>query len=72
MRILVHVKPGKREERVEKTGEMEYTVFIKAQPEKGRANDAVLKVLARTLKIPVAQLKITSGKTSRIKTILIT
>lgn len=40
---------------------------VTAPAEDGKANDAVLALLSRTLELPVSQLTITSGATSRFK-----
>ena len=46
-------------------------VAVTAPPEKGRANDAVVKLLARELGVRQADLRITAGKTSAAKTVVI-
>jgi uncharacterized protein (TIGR00251 family) len=45
MRIIVDVKAGSREEKVEEIGEGLYIVWVKAPRRKGKANAAVLKLL---------------------------
>jgi uncharacterized protein (TIGR00251 family) len=47
-------------------------VKVKAPPEKGKANKAIIKVLEKTFGIPKGSMKISSGKTSSRKTIEIT
>lgn len=42
---------------------------VTAAPEKGKANKALLKLLAKELGLPPTRLTITSGDTSRLKTI---
>lgn len=44
-------------------------IHVTAIPDKGKANAAVIKLLAKTLKLPKTQLSIYSGQTSRFKTI---
>ena len=46
-------------------------VAVTAPPEKGRANAAVLKLLARELGIRQADLRITTGETASAKTVVI-
>ncbi len=46
-------------------------VRVAAAPEKGAANLALLKFLANTFDIPVSQLELLSGETSRHKRLLI-
>ena len=44
-------------------------VYVTAAPEKGRANKAVIKVLARELGVPKSVVSIKSGERSRTKLI---
>ena len=45
MFITVDVKPGQREEGIEKIDETHYLVQVKAPASKGKANKAVIKLL---------------------------
>jgi len=58
-------KPG-----VEKTGEREYKIRVKAAPSKGEANAEVIELLASYLNLPRSSLKIVRGETSRHKLIV--
>ncbi len=44
-------------------------VRVTAQPEKGKANKAVVALLAKTLRLPKSSLSVMSGETGRDKTI---
>ena len=44
---------------------------VRAVPEKGRANDAILKLLARALGLPMSRVRLLSGDTARRKCILL-
>jgi uncharacterized protein (TIGR00251 family) len=44
---------------------------VRAVPEDGKANDALVALVAKTLKIPASRIKITSGATSRHKSLLL-
>lgn len=46
-------------------------VRVSAAPENGAANAAVLKLLAKALKLPKSSLSVESGETSRVKIIRI-
>lgn len=46
-------------------------IRVTASPEDGKANDAVLKLLSKVLRVPKSSLSITAGQTARTKTILI-
>ena len=52
-------------------GGVELAARVTAVPEKGRANDALLRLLAKQFKLPVGRLRIVSGETDRHKQILI-
>lgn len=71
MKIFVKVKTGAKEEKIEKTDENNYKVFIKERPEKGLANKAVIKILSRYFKVPQKNAIIISGFSSRQKIIKI-
>jgi len=47
-------------------------VRVSAPPEKGKANAAVIKLLAKELQVPASAFSISSGKASQQKTIEIT
>jgi uncharacterized protein len=66
-RVRLRVSPGaRRDELVGRHGEG-WKVRVAAPPEDGRANDAVLDLLARELSLPRRSLSIVSGQTSREK-----
>jgi hypothetical protein len=70
MKIQVKVKPRSKTEDV--TREMDgdvYVVRVKEPPVEGRANRAVLKLLAKHLGVPESRLSIMSGLTSKNKVI---
>lgn len=45
--------------------------YLKSTPEKGKANQELLKLLAKTLKISLSEVEILAGMTSRSKKIKI-
>ncbi len=47
-------------------------VRVRAVPDKGAANAAVLKLLAKSLGIPKSALELVSGHTARVKTVRVT
>jgi uncharacterized protein len=66
-RVRLRVSPGaRRDELVGRHGEG-WKVRVAAPPEGGRANDAVLDLLARELSLPRRSLSIVSGQTAREK-----
>jgi uncharacterized protein (TIGR00251 family) len=44
---------------------------VRAVPEKGKANEAIVKLLARTLGLPASRARLLSGETARRKHILL-
>ena len=69
--IAVRAQPGARRTGI--TGEHDgaLRIAVSAAPEKGKANAAIVKVLAETLHIPKSSIELLSGNTSRSKKILL-
>jgi uncharacterized protein (TIGR00251 family) len=69
-RVRLRVSPGaRRDELVGRHGQG-WKVRVAAPPEDGRANDAVLDLLARELSLPRRSLSIVSGRAAREKVVL--
>jgi uncharacterized protein (TIGR00251 family) len=69
-RVRLRVSPGaRRSELVGRHGEG-WKVRVAAAPEGGRANDAVLDLLATELELPRRSLSIVSGHSAREKVVL--
>jgi len=68
MKVNVKVKPNSKIEEVipEDSG---FLVRVKEPPTEGKANRAVIRLLAKYLGIPQTQLRISRGLTSRTKVI---
>lgn len=64
MRITVDVKAGSRQESVEEIGAEHYLVNVKEPRQKGKANQAVLKLLKKHFG---RQARLVSGATSTTK-----
>jgi uncharacterized protein len=69
MRIYVKVIPRAGKNEVLKISDGEYKVKVTAPPEKGKANEAVIKILANYFDLPKSSLNIIAGKSARIKII---
>ena len=69
--IPVRVTPGASRDRIlgEHAGALKLSVS--ASPEKGKANRAVCRLLAKTLGIAKSNVRIVSGETSRDKRVLV-
>jgi uncharacterized protein len=66
MRIKIKVMTHAAKEEVVKQGD-EYVVRVKAEPKEGKANEAVIELIAKHFHVAKASVKIVSGLTSRNK-----
>lgn len=71
MRIFVKTRPGSRLEKVEKVDETHFLVWVKAPAKEGKANQAVIALLARYFDIPKSFVIIESGFFAKEKVILV-
>jgi len=69
MRIYVKVTPRAGKNEVLRVSEGEYKVKVAAVPEKGKANEKVIKLLAEYFDVPKKSIGIAGGKTARTKII---
>ena len=69
MKIFVTAKPNSRENKVEKIDGTHYRVRVKAPPERGRANEAIVQMLAEYLGCPKSKITILTGHSSKNKII---
>ena len=72
MRLAVRVTPNASADQIQGRGEDDagrvfLKVKVRAVPEGGKANRAVEKLLAKTLKLPKSAVRVVTGETSRIK-----
>ena len=69
--IPVRVSAGASRDRVigEHAGALK--VSVSAAPERGKANKAVVELVAKTLGVPRSQVRLVSGETSRDKKLLV-
>jgi uncharacterized protein len=70
--LCVRLQPGASTERIiglvaEADGGVALKVAVTAPPAKGRANDALLRLLARTMGLPKRDLSLTRGAADRRK-----
>lgn len=71
MKLFVKVKPNAKKEAVEKLDDMHFAVSVKAPPAGGKANQAVLRVLADYFGVASSRLEIIAGHAARRKIILV-
>ena len=70
MRVQIHVTPKSRTNAVEATrddGGARIRVRVTAAPEDGKANDAVVELLADRLELPRRAIRVAGGAASRVK-----
>ena len=68
MKIQVKVKPNSSTEELSREGDS-FMVKVKEPPKEGKANQAVIRLLAEHFGVPQSQIKILSGFRSRNKVI---
>ncbi|MFO7772473.1 MAG: DUF167 domain-containing protein [Dehalococcoidia bacterium] len=68
MKIQVKVKPNSRTEELNREGDS-FIVKVKEPPRDGKANRAVIKLLAEHFGVPQSQVRILSGLRSSSKVI---
>ena len=69
-RLALRVTPGARSETIE-IAEGKLVVKVRAKPQDGAANEAVLKLLAGALGVATSRLRLLRGATSREKLVQI-
>lgn len=69
MKYKVTVKPSTSQEKVVKTSDNEYIIYLRAKPHDGEANDALIKLLSKYFDVPKTTINIIQGSKSRTKII---
>jgi uncharacterized protein len=69
-RLTLRVTPGARREGIE-IGDRVVLVKVRTKPQDGKANDAVLELLAQALGIATSRLRLLRGATARDKLVRI-
>ncbi len=67
MRIYVRVTPRAGVNEITKISDAEYKVRVTAVPEKGKANEAVIEILADYFDVPKSLVNIVGGRSTRTK-----
>ena len=68
MKVLIRVKPNSKDEGIVQEGDI-FTVRVREPPREGKANQAVIKLLAQHFGVPRSQIRILSGLRSKNKII---
>lgn len=69
MKIIIKAKPGAKEDRIEKVDESNYIVYVQAPPIDGKANAAIVKLLAAHFDVSQSLVSIISGHMARVKVV---
>ena len=69
MKIFVKAKPGSRKEYIKKTAETSFIVSVTEPPVKGKANRAIIKLLAGYFGVNPSLIQILKGERSKTKII---
>ncbi len=70
-KIKCRVKAGARENKIEKIGEKDFRISVKEPAKEGRANKAIIELLAKYFDIPQSQIRIITGLKRKNKVIKI-
>ncbi len=69
MRFYIKAVPRSTISKIEKMPDGRYKAWLKAAPEKGKANEELVDLCAKHFKVPRKDIKIIAGKTARVKMI---
>lgn len=69
MRFFIKTKPNAKEVRIKRIDETHFEVWVKEPPREGKANEAVLKAIAKYFRIQKSRLELVSGQTSKQKVV---
>lgn len=69
--LTIKVVTRAKQNAVQKISDLEYRVKTTAPREKGKANQAVIKLLAQYFQLPKSGVILVSGETSNIKQVLL-
>jgi len=69
--IRVHVQPKSRREQIVGMHGDRIKLAVTEPPDKGKANDAVLRLIAATLNVATSSVELLRGSTSRQKDLLV-
>jgi uncharacterized protein (TIGR00251 family) len=70
-RLRLRVSPGARTKSIDRHGDG-WKVKVSAAPERGKANEAVIELLAQRLELPQERIELVSGHSSRDKIVELT
>jgi uncharacterized protein (TIGR00251 family) len=65
--LKVQVKPNSKQQKIQAQADGSLTIYLKSPPVDGKANQELIKLLAKHYKIPKSTIVIKSGLSSRNK-----
>ena len=71
IRVTVRLTPKAAHDRIDGIKQGVIQARVRAVPEDGRANAALVELVAQEIGVPKSTVSVTAGKTSRLKTLLI-
>lgn len=69
MQKRVKVKPNSKQQSVKEETDGSFTIHLKSPPVDGKANEELIKILAKKFDVPKSKIRIKSGLSSRQKLI---
>ncbi len=69
MQKRVKVKPNAKQQKIEELADGSLNIHLKSPPLDGKANEELIKLLAKKFAVPKSSIRIKSGATSRQKLI---
>ncbi|WP_373529804.1 DUF167 domain-containing protein [Nostoc sp.] len=69
MQKKVKVKPNSKQQKIEEQSDGSLTMYLKSPPVDGKANEELIKLLAKKFDVAKSHIKIKSGLSSRQKLI---
>jgi len=67
MKIFVKAKPNSKNENIEQVDESHFIISVKEPPIQGKANEAIIRVIAEYFNVNRSQVRLASGFSSREK-----
>lgn len=71
MKINIIARAGAKENKIEQVGKNVYKVWLTSAPEKGKANKALIAMLADYFSTPKSDIEIIKGNKSKNKVLII-
>ena len=69
MQKRVKVKPNSKQQSIKEETDGSFTIHLKSPPVDGKANEELIKILAKKFDVPKSKISIKSGLSSRQKLI---